>query len=137
MKMKVAKNTVVKFQTPVTVPKKQQFTTGVLARPMSQMPQRGHTVIQAQYTLGCCNCSIFFICRLTPALGFMIMFYMYGMYNICDGPMCSTLVTSDKNCENNSWATLLYMNNIYSSSEEVSGGSSCIYLIGVKFSQNL
>ena len=50
------------------------------------------------------------------------MFYMYGMYNICDGPMCSTLVTSDENCENNSWATLLYMNNIYGSSEEVSRG---------------
>ncbi|XP_067940094.1 nose resistant to fluoxetine protein 6-like [Watersipora subatra] len=61
--------------------------------------------------------------RLTPALAFMILFWTYGLWHLSEGPLWPITPAVDLNCKNNSWATLLYVNNIYQSGSECAAWS--------------
>ena len=59
--------------------------------------------------------------RLTPALGFMILFYACLSLYMYNSPFKPTYTTiADSNCVDNWWSTLLYVNNVIHPVKEVS-----------------
>ena len=49
----------------------------------------------------------------------MILFYAYLTYYVTEGPNWPTNHILDPSCQNNSWAALFYMNNVYDPEHEV------------------
>ena len=66
-----------------------------------------------------------FYCRLTPAYAFMIIIYSGLVWYWWDGPNWPTPLTSpfrtfDQSCDSNWYLSLLYVNNLFDTGQQVS-----------------
>jgi len=52
------------------------------------------------------NTHVCIYCRLTLTLGFMLLLYTYGVYNLVSGPLWPTLPVIDPNCVSNSTTSI-------------------------------